>query len=133
MKSIILILIGFISSISLAQEAKSKSLSDSQSNAETSNRSEVVNPVIPPASVANIYKEINQSNVQYSFVSNKPFSEFKEDPWESRFMTAFPYLIGIEIKAVDQMIVIVLPGDHTEEELFNVVKRFNYNGFQVLN
>lgn len=82
--------------------------------------------------IASINKQVVQSNFRYTFVSNKQVFEHQEERWESRYKMRFPLIVNIEITAVNQSISVTLPNNHTPEDLREIVKRFNYSDFQII-
>ena len=80
---------------------------------------------------AELSKEIIESDFQYSFVSNRAFDSILKERWEYRFLISFPYIVSFEMNVSTQVVTIVLPAAHTEEELMKLVKRFNFNSYNV--
>ena len=80
---------------------------------------------------AELSKEIIESDFQYSFVSNRAFDSILKERWEHRFLISFPYIVSFEMNVSTQVVTIVLPAAHSEEELMKLVKRFNFNSYNV--
>lgn len=93
---------------------------------------EQVNVVDNSPIIAIVTENSDQSNLIYSFVSNKMIVEEQIDRLESRFKTMYPSIIEIEMSSSDQIITLTLPNTHTPEELLAIIKRFNFTDYQIV-
>jgi hypothetical protein len=117
-------------SLTVIGQTSRNSLPKSQPSTERSSNSPS-QPVV--LTTAELTKEVLQNNFKYTFISNKPLSADRIAQWESRFKVSFPIIIDITMSAQDQLVQLTLPNSHTSEELLEIVRRFHFSDYQILN
>ena len=123
------ILSTFYSLSQVNSETKVGSLSGSMSSEKVNNRQ--TSNSSNPSGTALLTKQAIESGYQYTFISNRAFDETTKERWEYRFPISFPYIIDFSMNVNNQEVLIILPPEHSEEELIKLVKRFSYVDYQI--
>lgn len=107
------------------------SLSGSSHPENLESREPVTNVSSSNTTIALLTKEIDESQVVYTFISNRPFDQILKERWEYRFPMTFPYIIDFNMDVATQKVTINLQLSHSEDELLNLVRRFQYSDYQL--
>ncbi|XOV68835.1 MAG: hypothetical protein ACFHU9_06555 [Fluviicola sp.] len=102
----------------------------SSSSEPTSNTTKEATSSLPKAQIS---RTPSGSNYTYDFVSNRVMTTDRAARWEDRFLLQYPDLVSISIDANTQEISMVLPNAHSQSELQEMVVRFGYSGFEIVN
>ena len=120
----VLLLIGFNIT---AQEARTKSVHSENTLPPKEQATS------PQDAIAQLDKEQTGTSFVYSFVSNRLLTDDRAAQWETRFFEAFPLLEDIQIDSQTQAVTLKLPNSHTAQELREMIEKFGYTDFQVVN
>lgn len=125
-RSAIVPVILFIGFSSFGQESRSKTVYPESTPPPKETTS-------PQSTIAQIQKQETGTSFVYSFVSNRLLTDERATQWESRFFLAFPILEDIQIDSQTQDVTLTLPNSHTDQELRDMIEKFGYTDFQVVN
>lgn len=82
---------------------------------------------------AQVTRTENGVTTSYQFVSNLTMTADRAMRYESRFPTVYPDIINITIDSNSQQVEIVLPASHSNAEVEEMINRFGYSGYQIVN
>lgn len=99
----------------------------------TSQRIESTGVTPNAPATAMLTKTVLPSKVKYTFQSNKPIYQSKAPQWEQRYLSVYPIIEEIHIDPSTEIIELILPDNHTSEELLPIIQKFNYSDYQIMN
>lgn len=81
---------------------------------------------------ANLQKEITElGTFEYTFQSDKILEPGKIDRWSMRLEQQFSQIIDLQLISSTQIVVVTLNGTHSEQDLLEIVQKFDYLNYSI--
>lgn len=134
MKNFILVLtlvsVGFVSN---GQNSLSTVNQSTNSSNESSRNTEAVNTPNSLGDVASLQKEVAAvGTFKYTFQSDVFLEAGKVDRLTGRFIQQFPQIIDLQLVSSTQQVIVTLSDTHSEQDLLEIVQRFDYLSYNIL-
>jgi len=81
--------------------------------------------------MATLQKEVVNNTFKYTFQSDKILEPGKVDRWTARLEQQFPQLIELQLTSSTQTVLITLSDTHSEQDLLEIVQRFDYLNYSI--
>lgn len=81
---------------------------------------------------ASLQKEVTAlGGFKYTFQSDKILEPGKVSRWETRYKQQFLQIIDLQLTSSTQIVVVTLDSSHSEQDLLEIVQRFDYLNYSV--